>query len=973
MVAGTRTFADETDPEPIDRVIARMMRSMGGTVGRHAALQIPAVSRGRDLICSVAALPIREVDATTGLPVAESWLDQIDPDVANVVVLSQILEDLIFDGISWLEVTERDAFGYPAHAKHRDPSAVSLQPPSTTVGQSLTPAGFDPRGSVWVDGRQVPSRDVIRIDAASAGLLSSAGPTLRRAQAIDRLITMYAESWRPMDYFTPAPDAPDLARDEITAVLDDWADARRRNATAYVPRELTYNSAVSVSPAEAQLAERERAAGVALANHMGVDPEDIGVSTTSRTYANVQDRRQDRINDTLAPYMLAITQRLSMGDATWPGRRVQFDTTGYMRANSTERVAYYQGLQALGADVAALIPEREGVPMGEPVPAAEPAADPARFSGAPAIVTFGAPPTVVGATRMIHGVVIPWNVLTTYRGLRLAFAPGSITWSAPERVALLRDHQPDTVVGHAVQIVAGADGLHGSYSVRPGAAGDEALAMAADGSLTGMSAGLDFDLARDAVPHPTVPGAWLVLRATLRETSLTAVPAYDDARVTGVDLSRSAVMQCPTCGQVHTGACPTSNPAPPAAPQPAPAPAAPAAAPAPVPATVNLSAEQIGALLGMYQHANPVAGGPAPAGPAQITPVPEPAQVDPHHTPVVVADPEPYRFDGRGRIHRGSHDFSADVIAGLRDGDQGAYDRAMTAVARLNTFDVDTTDVAGLNPNRQRPDMYVAELDYTYPLWESINKGPLTDVTPFVFPKFNSSSGLVSDHTQGTEPTAGAFTATTQTVTPTALSGKVEITREVWDQGGNPQVSTLIWNEMVREWNEELESATATFLNTLTAATDIALTAGAVDEALSSEWDLAMAALQFVRGGHRFRMFGVHVDLYKAFADARATDGRPLYPMLGPSNANGTAASRFGSIDLGGVTGVPSWALGATGTASANSWLFNPADVHGWASAPQRLGFEYRVAYVDIGVWGYKAFANSRLAGVRQVTYDPVA
>jgi hypothetical protein len=258
-----------------------------------------------------------------------------------------------------------------------------------------------------------------------------------------------------------------------------------------------------------------------------------------------------------------------------------------------------------------------------------------------------------------------------------------------------------------------------------------------------------------------------------------------------------------------------------------------------------------------------------------------------------------------------------------------------------------------------------------YPLWASINRGAIGSVTPFVVPKFSSASGLVGDHTETSEPSSGSYVVTSQTITPTALSGKAEITRETWDQGGNPQVSALVWRQMVREWNEELESATATFLNTLTAATDIAITTAAADDALASEWNAAQAALQFVRGGHRFSMFGMHIDLYKAFVDAVDGSNRPLYPITNPRNTNGQAASRFGTLDLGGVTGVPSWALGATGTVSANSWLFNPDDVHGWASQPQRLQFEYQVKSVEIGIWGYKAFANTRIDGVRQVTYDP--
>ena len=64
-------------------------------------------------------------------------------------------------------------------------------------------------------------------------------------------------------------------------------------------------------------------------------------------------------------------------------------------------------------------------------------------------------------------------------------------------------------------------------------------------------------------------------------------------------------------------------------------------------------------------------------------------------------------------------------------------------------------------------------------------------------PKFSTASGLVGAHTEGVEPTPGAFTATNQTVTPAPVSGKIEINREVWDQGGSPQADGIIWAEML--------------------------------------------------------------------------------------------------------------------------------------------------------------------------------
>lgn len=339
--------------------------------------------------------------------------------------------------------------------------------------------------------------------------------------------------------------------------------------------------------------------------------------------------------------------------------------------------------------------------------------------------------------------------------------------------------------------------------------------------------------------------------------------------------------------------------------------------------------------------------------------------------------------------HAQEHDFTSDLAAMKRagDGDGQRTDggrRVMALLKEIFAADIDTADINELNPNINRQDMYVDQRDYRTPLMDLINRGtPPNGVQPFLFPKFSSASGLVGDHTEGNEPASGSFVTTSQTVTPTALSGKASITREVWDMGGNPSVSGLIFNQMVRGYREGLETAAATFLNTLTAATDITLTAGGTDAQVTAGLEAALARLTVTRG-YDFRAFALEIELYAKLAGARDTTGRPFYPILAPMNANGTAATRFRTLDIAGTIGIPSWALASTAGSPNNSWLFDPTVMHGWWTAPQRLEFpgsdpadtppSYApVAYIDLAIWGYKAFANSDIAGVRQVIYDTVA
>lgn len=363
--------------------------------------------------------------------------------------------------------------------------------------------------------------------------------------------------------------------------------------------------------------------------------------------------------------------------------------------------------------------------------------------------------------------------------------------------------------------------------------------------------------------------------------------------------------------------------------------------------------------------------------------------------PARVREPLPYnvaRVEGRSVFNRGTngHDFSTDVyaiVAGSASNEAVTRVNALISAAFNPRNDVDQADVNELSPNVNRPDLWQPQMDYVTPLWDMINSGT-TDGTPFDVPKFNSSSGLVGAATEGTEPAAGAFTVTGQTITPTQVWGKVEVTRQAARRGGRPELSGILWDQMLREYYEDREAAVATFLNTLTAATDITVTSVPAtspdnddDQVAVTSLERAIAALQFVRGGNRFRAFATHIDLYQLVARVKDDAGRPLYPMINPQNANGASRSLWSTIDFAGTTMVPAWALGATGVAAANSWLFDPSKVRGWASAPERLDWNFgatvqtanipQLSHVTIGIYGDIALANLDIAGVRQVIFDP--
>lgn len=574
------------------------------------------------------------------------------------------------------------------------------------------------------------------------------------------------------------------------------------------------------------------------------------------------------------------------------------------------------------------------------------------FETTDAALTFGAPGHTfqVDATRRtITGLAVPYGEPTFSEGAQFQFARGVLQLpNDPTRVKLLVAHDKTQAVGHATALTETDQGLQATFSVARGPKGDEALSMAEDRVWDGLSIGL-----RDGATFSKKGAVTHFSRAVLGEISLTPDPAFSSARVAAVVAQApsgkaGAMEPCSICGQLHAPGvtCPT--------------------VPAVAPAAFDYAA---------------MAKAITDALPAQAATVDPTAQFQ-------VTEEGPYRF-AAGNFHQGgTHEFSADIASASR-GDQEAGARALEFVQ--SQFAVAQTNVGGagniLPPGTNKVG-FVDRREFSYPLTAALRKGSLDNVAPFTFPRFNSLSGLVSDHTEGVEPVPGALSTTAQTVTPKAMSGKVEITREVFDQASSPQLSGFLFQKMVRGYQEACEAAVVTELTAQAAnITDVTIPIGAnaSGAVLVNSLLGAIADLQYVRGGYTFDVLAAQTDLYKALALAQDTTGRNLLPVLGPVNAVGTSSRFLRSLDLAGVEATPVWALAATSPNRQNSWLIDSENVHLWYSEPRRLDFNFgatvqqisgttgnlsQVAMVTIAIWGYRAVAISDLGGVRQVTYD---
>lgn len=326
-----------------------------GKITRATARQVPAVKRARDLICgTLGGIPLNLVDPTNKVTRSQ-LLEQPETDVPRSVTFARLFEDLLYDRVAWWEKTQI-VQGFPVKVKRLDPCDVRIVD-----------------GKVWVKNVEMPdaARRLIRFDSPNGGLLEDGARAIRTLLKLEAAAANYADDPMPQGYFAPVDGADPMEDAEIVSLLTSWKAARKKGATGYVPAALKYND-VQFSPKDLQMADARQHAVLEIARLTGIDAEDLSVSTTSRTYLNGQQKRQERINDVLGPFMQAVTDRLRMGDITPAGYEIRPDYNGYLQADDATRLANYQ----LGLDIGLYslpqVAQREGLPA--PAAAGEAAA-----------------------------------------------------------------------------------------------------------------------------------------------------------------------------------------------------------------------------------------------------------------------------------------------------------------------------------------------------------------------------------------------------------------------------------------------------------------------------------------------------------------------------------------------------------------------------------------------------------------------
>jgi HK97 family phage prohead protease len=581
--------------------------------------------------------------------------------------------------------------------------------------------------------------------------------------------------------------------------------------------------------------------------------------------------------------------------------------------------------------------------------------------------------TVDAEARTIAGLAVPYGPAGHTSMGAVTFSQGSIVLPAQlGRVKLLSEHDTDRPLGYATTAQDTPDGLRMTFSVADGPAGDEALAMAADGRRDGLSVGVALDAAAEAA----LIEAWLTgstdpvpASGELLEVSQVTIPAFSDARVDGsaalaaalaqasshvVTFSPAAAaatapapagtprgnttMKCTKCGHVHAAGVIECE---------APAVAEASSSGAQLTAAEQSSADRITAAV----VAGLAAGVAAPSPPAVAA-------------AAVGAEAPVYTFNGQGPSlvrdawrARFEPESNPDAVERF-----SRFNRMMAGDARPQlerlTAAVETTTTmpsASNAEHRGEADM-IRVIDRGRPMVSRIGTNPLPGgATPFYLPVEGEFTG-VGDHAEGTAHVAeGDLDLGDSLVTPKAISGAYRLSREL-AESSNPAVDRLAINAMARNYRRVTEAKVNTALELADPAS------------LDATTTVAQLTAQLIAFQNADTEAADEVFMGTGFFSTLTADvdgaGRPMLSLVNPSNALGTLRPGAIGADVAGTELATAYAVD-----NLAAYIVSNDGVFIGESGPRNFRFEEveGPGVIKLALWSYFVAKVVRTAGVKRL------
>ncbi len=137
--------------------------------------------------------------------------------------------------------------------------------------------------------------------------------------------------------------------------------------------------------------------------------------------------------------------------------------------------------------------------------------------------------------RIVSGLVAPYGEVGFTSAGPVVFERGSISIPDAGKIKLLSQHQQDKPVGRAISFSDSTEGVYGSFRLSSSTRGQDALVLAQENLVSGLSVGVDVTASKPMGDY------LLVTAAVLKEVSLVESAAFSSASVTDIAAARAAL------------------------------------------------------------------------------------------------------------------------------------------------------------------------------------------------------------------------------------------------------------------------------------------------------------------------------------------------------------------------------------------------------------------------------------------------
>ena len=138
-----------------------------------------------------------------------------------------------------------------------------------------------------------------------------------------------------------------------------------------------------------------------------------------------------------------------------------------------------------------------------------------------------------GERRVIAGKIVPFEEVGNTSVGKVVFARNSIEIGDPGKIKMLMQHSPERPIGRMQKFNQAEDGIYAQFKISNSMQGQDALILAGEQLIDGLSVGVDVNKSVQKKEY------LYVTSATLREVSLVESPAFTAAQVTKVAASEN--------------------------------------------------------------------------------------------------------------------------------------------------------------------------------------------------------------------------------------------------------------------------------------------------------------------------------------------------------------------------------------------------------------------------------------------------